>query len=89
MEDSGKVISGLIKEEDAKTIRVMTNLLTPEVTTVVKKSQIEFRTASKISSMPEGLLNVLTKEEILDLVSYLEVGDDALPEHLRHQHQQP
>jgi hypothetical protein len=33
--------------------------------------------------MPAGLLNVLTRDEILDLVSFVEAGDD-LPAALRH-----
>jgi hypothetical protein len=37
--------------------------------------------------MPEGLLNVLSKKEIADLVSYLQAGDAALPDHLKHNHQ--
>lgn len=36
--------------------------------------------------MPVGLLNSLTKDEILDLQMYLENGDFQLPEHLRKQH---
>ena len=36
--------------------------------------------------MPEGLLKVLTKEEILDVVSFLEAGGYQLPGHLKHNH---
>jgi hypothetical protein len=35
---------------------------------------------SKVSLMPPGLLNILTKDEILDLVAYvLSAGDPANP----------
>jgi hypothetical protein len=40
----------------------------------ITKSDIDFRRVSKISPMPEGLVNIFTKEEILDLVAYLESG---------------
>ena len=45
---------------------------------------------SKVSAMPAGLVNVLTREEILDLLSFLEAGDD-LPASLKHApaHPQP
>ena len=36
--------------------------------------------------MPPGLANVLTKAEIIDLVSFLEAGGFQLPAHLQHQH---
>lgn len=36
------------------------------------KATVANRTASKVSPMPEGLINILEKEEILDLLAYLE-----------------
>ena len=32
------------------------------------------RIASKLSPMPEGLVNLLTKDDLLDLMAYLESG---------------
>jgi hypothetical protein len=40
----------------------------------VKKADVERRVPSKLSPMPEGLVNVLTKDEVLDLLAYLESG---------------
>jgi putative heme-binding domain-containing protein len=40
----------------------------------VLKNDIQKREPSTISPMPEGLVNVLTKEEILDLLAYIESG---------------
>lgn len=82
----GKVINGVIVKEDESNIHVMTNLLTPDVIEVVAKKDIDFKTASKISSMPEGLLNVLTKAEIADLMSFLQTGGYKLPKHLEGKH---
>jgi hypothetical protein len=31
---------------------------------------------SKVSEMPQGLINVLTPEEVLDLIAYLRSGGD-------------
>jgi hypothetical protein len=70
----------------------MTNLLTPEAITRIAKSEIDQRVASKISPMPPGLANILTKPEIIDLISFLEAGGYQLPAHLQHHHhhhQQP
>jgi len=82
----GSVISGVIVKEEPAEFLVMTNLLTPELVTRIAKSDIDQRVASKISPMPQGLANVLTKQEILDLVSFLEAGGFQLPVHLQHQH---
>jgi hypothetical protein len=50
---------------------LLVNPLTQQREEVLKR-QIESRAVSKLSQMPEGLLNVLSKDEILDLVAYLE-----------------
>ena len=41
---------------------------------VLPKNQVDEKLPSKISSMPESLLNGLTREQILDLVAYLKAG---------------
>ena len=38
----------------------------------IKKANIESREPSKVSPMPEHLVNGLKEEEILDLIAYLE-----------------
>ncbi len=81
--DSGKVVSGVVLEETPVAYRVATNLLMPDQVTVIKKDEIDERLAGTVSAMPAGLLNVLTRDEILDLVSFVEAGDD-LPAALRH-----
>lgn len=71
--ESGAVVAGVIESETDKEVRVITNLLSPENVTVLKKNEIELRSQSRVSSMPVGLLNVLTKEEIADLLSLLQI----------------
>jgi putative heme-binding domain-containing protein len=83
----GRVISGVIVKEEPNEFHVMTNLLTPEAITRIAKPDIDQRVASKISPMPPGLANFLTKQEVLDVVSYLEAGGFQLPAHLQHRHQ--
>src|SRR5947208_2370708 len=78
----GRTISGVVVKEEPSEFQVMTNLLTPEAITRIAKADIDQRVASKISPMPAGLVNVLTKEEIVDLLSYLEAGGYQLPVHL-------
>ena len=44
---------------------------------VISLDSIEERVDSPISLMPRGLLNTLTKEEILDLLAYVLSGGDS------------
>ena len=84
---SGTETTGVVTEETEQVVRLMPNLLTPKKTVAVAKSEIEFRQKSKISSMPVGLINVLTKQEVSDLISVLEFGGYKLPPHLQKHHQ--
>src|SRR5262249_37434435 len=82
----GRVVSGVMAKEEPNEYQVMTNLLTPQMLTRIAKSDVDQKVSSKISPMPQGLANVLTKEEIIDLVSFLESGGFQLPAHLQHLH---
>jgi hypothetical protein len=41
------------------------------------KADIKSRELSKVSPMPPGLVNMLSKEEILDLLAYFEASGHA------------
>ena len=87
----GQAITGIIKQETDEAIELVTNLLLPESTVTLPKSEIELQLESKISSMPVGIANVLTKEEILALVGFLESDGYQMPLHLldKHGHKHP
>ena len=70
---NGDDLTGRIVEEDDKKLVVVTNPLS-QTREEVLKSDIQSREASKISPMPEGLVNTFTQDEILDLIAYLESG---------------
>ncbi len=78
--NSGQVVTGVIQSENESEVRILSNLLTPEIVTTLKKSDIELRSESRLSSMPVGLINVLTKQELSDLLSFLQ-SNHALPQH--------
>lgn len=83
--DSGQVATGVIATEDENSYRVVTNLLTPNSVTTIDKKDVEDKVLSRISPMPEGLLDVLSREEIIDLLTFIEAGDN-LPATMRHEH---
>ncbi len=64
-------------EETGDTVKVFENPLAKTAPVVLKKSDIEKRAVSKTSIMPKGLLDKLTREEILDLVAYVVARGDA------------
>ncbi len=69
--DSGKVVTGMIVEETGTHVKVLVDPLAKGEPAVYAKSEIEERTKSATSIMPQGLLSKLTREEILDLLAYI------------------
>jgi putative heme-binding domain-containing protein len=68
---AGKGYTGIILEETPKQIKLIENPLAKAVPIILLTADIESKTKSPISIMPKGLLDKLTREEILDLVAYL------------------
>ena len=75
---SGKVVSGLIVEETDDQLTVRTNPLEAggEEPLVIKTDDIDERLPSRVSLMPQGLLNTMSREEILDLLGYIIRGEE-------------
>ena len=69
----GDDVTGRILEDKPDKLVLVVNPLTGDKVEL-KKSEIGKREPSKVSPMPEGLVNILTKEEILDLLAYIESG---------------
>ena len=67
----GKVITGRIVNLNGDTFQINTNMLDPNAQVGVDRKQIDEIVPSKTSMMPDGLLNTLNKDEILDLMAYL------------------
>jgi putative heme-binding domain-containing protein len=82
--NEGKVIVGTILEESPQKLRIA---LADGRQVELNADEIDEREKSKLSIMPEGLLNRLTREEILDLVAYLVArGDENSPLFHAHEH---
>ncbi|MAG92807.1 MAG: heme-binding protein [Planctomycetaceae bacterium] len=75
MLESGKVVTGRAVSVGATSITLQPDPLRAETVQVLRE-QIELSSPSAVSPMPSGLVDVLTKEEILDLVAYLKSGGD-------------
>lgn len=67
----GDSVTGKIVDETGDKVVIQPNPLAPE-RIEIKKPEIAERKPSKVSPMPQGLLNQFSKDEILDLLGYLE-----------------
>lgn len=74
--DSGKQIVGRVVNLNNDKIMVCENMLEPGNLTSVSRDAIEETLVSKASMMPSGLINTLNKDELLDLIAYLQSGGD-------------
>lgn len=71
---NGDDVTGRLMDETADTLVLVPNPLKPGESVTVKKSEVKSKGFSRLSPMPEGLLNTLSKEEILDLIAFMEAG---------------
>jgi len=67
----GRVIVGRIVNYHGENMSVLTNMLDPNALTNVDRRKVESMELSKVSMMPEGLLDTFKEDEILDLIAYL------------------
>ena len=70
----GDDVTGRVVDENAERLTLVVNPLAPESKTVIAKKEIARIDPARLSPMPEGLVNILTHAEVLDLLAYLESG---------------
>lgn len=86
--DDGRLITGMILEENDDEIHVVINPLAKDKPTVIEQDAIVGRKKATVSLMPKGLLDRLSREEILDLIAFVYAKGDK--QHMlfgEHQHQ--
>ncbi|QDT39786.1 c-type cytochrome [Stratiformator vulcanicus] len=72
---NGEVLAGRVIQDEPDYIMIRTDPFARELTKVMK-DDIDERFLSEQSEMPKSLINVLSKEEIFDLIAYLRSGGD-------------
>ena len=68
---SGEAFTGREISSVDEVVTLMTDPADPAKRVHVKQADIVERSQSPVSTMPEGLLNTLNEQEILDLLAYL------------------
>ena len=67
----GRTIYGRVEDPDATTIRIVENPQVSNAASDIPRDRIESMKPSNLSTMPTGLLNTFTREQILDLLAYI------------------
>ena len=70
--DDGRLLTGLVVEETDDQIHLLPNLLKPDKIETIDKASIEERKTAEVSTMPTGLLDTYTVEEIFDILAYIQ-----------------
>ena len=65
------MVTGRVGNLEGDKLMVLENMFAPNDFTEVKRSDIQSIEPSKVSMMPEGLLNSLKDDEIQDLLAFL------------------
>ncbi len=77
---AGKVLNGIILEESATAVKIIENPLAKAEPITLKPSDIADRKKMPQSIMPKGMLDKLTRDEILELIAYVAArGDKGSP----------
>ena len=69
--DDGLSITGLVVEETPTEVAIVENPVAKADPVRIKTSDIDERSTSPVSIMPKGLLDKLTRDEVLDLIAYV------------------
>jgi putative heme-binding domain-containing protein len=69
--NDGKTVTAIVLEETPDAYKVIENPLAKAEPRILKKADVEERKKSDVSTMPKGLLDTLSRDEILDLLAYI------------------
>lgn len=70
--DDGRLLTGLVIKENEDSLQLLPNMLKPDEVETISKGSIEQRHVADVSTMPVGLLDTFTIEEVYDLLAYLQ-----------------
>ncbi len=83
---SGKQITGMVIKETPDELHVVIDPLAKDKATIIAKDDIDAQKKSEASLMPKGLLDKLSREEILDLIAYVMAKGDKKHKVYMHEH---
>ncbi len=77
--EDGRTVTGRIANLNTQTLYIQTNMLDPGNFTQISDADVIDRRPATLSMMPEGLLDTMSRDEILDLLAWMRsAADQAL-----------
>lgn len=73
---NGTSVTGSVIDEAGGKILVAPVMMNPQATVEVVAADVKTEQPSRVSAMPSGLLNEFTKEQIIELLAFLDAGGD-------------
>jgi len=73
---NGQVMTGTVVDQNDKKIVLAPVLLALQTTIDISAADVASEESSTVSAMPAGLLSSFTKEEIVELMAFLDAGGD-------------
>ena len=73
---NGEVVTGSVVEVADKKIMVAPVMMNPQATVEISQADVKSEEPSSVSAMPPGLLSEFTKEEVVELMAFLDAGGD-------------
>jgi len=73
---NGDIVTGVVVNMNGDRVTVNTDMFNPNQQIHVNRPQVENIEPSKVSPMPPGLLNLMQKDEVMDLLAYILSGGD-------------
>jgi putative heme-binding domain-containing protein len=70
----GTVVRGTVVDAVGDKLVVAPVMMVPDVTVQIAKADIKSEAPSAVSPMPAGLMNPFTRDQILDLMAFLDAG---------------
>ena len=71
---NGDIVTGVVVNMNGDRVSVNTDMFDPNQQANINRNQVESIEPSKVSPMPPGLLNLMQKDEVMDLVAYILSG---------------
>ena len=76
----------MVIKETPDELHVVIDPLAKDKATIIAKDDIDAQKKSEVSLMPKGLLDKLSREEILDLIAYVMAKGDKKHKVYMHEH---
>jgi len=73
---NGEKVTGTVVDVADGKIQVAPVMMNPQATVAIAEADVQSEQPSPVSAMPAGLLNAFTREQVIELMAFLDAGGD-------------